>query len=130
MQNSIICTNCKCEMHLIKNWNTAYTGDVQNTYFETFTIFAYRLRNAFTKGTGFKKIKPRLFVCNNCGKMEMYINKSDLTTIMSVEHDEDYTTSVKNNFSNNIENDNSVNLTRISRLKQRAQERKVGNSYE
>ena len=117
-------------MHLIKNWNTAYTGDVQNTYFETFTIFAYRLRNAFTKGTGFKKIKPRLFVCNNCGKMEMYINKSDLTTIMSVEHDEDYTTSVKNNFSNNIENDNSVNLTRISRLKQRAQERKVGNNYE
>ena len=117
-------------MHLIKNWNTAYTGDVQNTYFETFTIFAYRLRNVFTKGTGFKKIKPRLFVCNNCGKMEMYINKSDLTTIMSVEHDEDYTTSVKNNFSNNIENDNSVNLTRISRLKQRAQERKVGNNYE
>lgn len=117
-------------MHLIKNWNTAYTGDVQNTYFETFTIFAYRLRNVFTKGTGFKKIKPRLFVCNNCGKMEMYINKSDLTTIMSIEHDGDYTPSVKNNFSNNVETSNSVNLTRISRLKQRAQERKVGNSYE
>lgn len=117
-------------MHLIKNWNTAYTGDVQNTYFETFTIFAYRLRNAFTKGTGFKKIKPRLFVCNNCGKMEMYVNKNDLTTIMSIEHDGDYTPSVKNNFSNNVETSNSVNLTRISRLKQRAQERKVGNSYE
>lgn len=130
MQNSIICTNCKCKMHLIKNWTTAYTGDVQNTYFETFTIFAYRLKNAFKKGTGFKRIKPRLFVCNNCGKLEMYIDKNDLTTIMDIEHDEDYISSVKKDFSSNTEIDDSINLTRISRLKQRAQERKVEDNYE
>lgn len=60
----------------------------------------------------------------------MYVDRNDLVTIMNVEHDEDYTPSVKNNFSNNVETGNSVNLTRISRLKQRAQERKVGNNYE
>ena len=60
----------------------------------------------------------------------MYIDKNSLATIMNIEHDEDYTPSVKNSFSNSVETNTSVNLTRISRLKQRAQERKVGNNYE
>ncbi len=130
METPAVCTNCKCKMHLIRNWNTAYTGDVQNTYFETFTLFACRVKGAFTKGTGFKKIKPQLFVCENCGKLEMYLNNSDLSTVMSIENDSDYVSSRRNNDITESHTDTTVNLTNMSRLRQRAQERRVRNSYE
>lgn len=130
MEIPAVCTNCKNKMHLVRNWNTAYTGDVQNTYFETFTLFACRVKGAFTKGTGFKKIKPQLFVCEKCGKVEMYLNNSDLATVMSIENDSDYASLRRNSDSTDLHTEAPINLTNMSRLRKRAQERKAMNSYE
>lgn len=125
MNNKIICPNCKIEMHMMNNWGTSYTGDIKNVYFETFTLFAYRIKNAFTKGTGFKKVTPKMFVCSNCGKFEMYFDKNGLQTILSVDSDSDYTEHANRTFVSNTEKKvETINLTRMSRLKQRTLDRK------
>ena len=84
MGNSIICSECKCKMHLIKNWGNIYTGDSHGAYFETFTLFAYRMKNAFMKGVGFKKVKPKMYVCQQCG------NQMSFDSIHLIKGDEDF----------------------------------------
>lgn len=121
MGNPIICSECKCKMHLIKNWGNIYTGDSHGAYFETFTLFAYRMKNAFMKGIGFKKVKPKMYVCQQCGKFEMYFDNEDIQSIIDIDNDSDYES--KNSVSENSENEERpvVNLTR---MRKRALDRK------
>lgn len=117
----IKCTRCNCDMHKVRNWNNMYIGDSNGVYFETFTLFAYRIKNIFTKGTGFKKIKPAMYICRQCGKFELYFDDKDILTILDIDSDPDYTN--KSNTHDNKEDD-CVDLTKMSRMKKRALERK------
>lgn len=110
------CCNCNAELIELHNWNNKYLGDVQRTYFETFTLFANRHKNAFKKGTGSKKVSPKLFVCRQCGKLEMYCNDEDLKTILDVENDTDYSV---DNTSKDVDETNSIR--RMSSLRIKAQ---------
>lgn len=105
MQNSIICTNCKCKMHLLKIGLLLILVMFKTLILKHLLYLHIGLKTHLKRALG-------------------------LTTIMDIEHDEDYISSVKKDFSNNTEIDDSINLTRISRLKQRAQERKIEDNYE
>jgi hypothetical protein len=106
------CSSCGYELIKLNNWKAVYTGDVQRTYFKTFTLFAARVRDSFMKGVGFKEVTPSFLVCRQCGKMELYLDKQSLQTVLSIEADEDYSKP-----STHTNDEQSINLTRMSKLR-------------
>jgi hypothetical protein len=109
------CSNCGYELIKLNNWKAVYTGDVQRAYFKTFTLFAARFKDSFMKGVGFKEVTPSFMVCRQCGKLELYLDRESLQTILNIEADDDYSKSSRDETHNN--NEQTINLTRMSKLR-------------